>query len=117
VAAAMSVRPLSPAEIARSGPDGAKAHELGLDLTTPLWYYILKEAQLRGEGRRLDGVGSRILAEVFVGLLQADKESFLNQQPAWKPTLPAAQPGTFTMPDLLRFVNDLDPINEPSTFG
>jgi len=117
VAAAMHIRPLSPEEIARSGPDGAKAHELKLDVATPLWYYVLKEAQLRGEGRRLDGVGSRILAEVFVGLLQADKESFLNQQPAWKPILPAAQPGTFTMPDLLRFVNDLDPINEPSTFN
>jgi Animal haem peroxidase len=116
-AGAMDLRPLSPQEIARSGPDGAKAHELGLDVATPLWYYILKEAQLRGEGQRLDGVGSRILAEVFVGLLQSDKESFLSQQPAWKPTLPAAQPGTFTMPDLLRLVNDLDPINEPSTFG
>ena len=62
-----------------------------------------------------EGVDSRILAEVFVGLLQADKESFVNQQPAWKPTLPAAQPATFTMPDLLRLINDLDPINEPST--
>ena len=36
VAAAMDIRPLSPEEIARSGPDGAKAHELGLDAATPL---------------------------------------------------------------------------------
>jgi hypothetical protein len=72
---------------------------------------------LRGGAQRLDGVGSRIVTEVFVGMLQADTESFLNQRPAWRPTLPAANPGTFAMQDLLRFVNDLDPVNEPSTFG
>jgi Animal haem peroxidase len=117
VASAMGIRVLSAGEIAESGPDGAKARQLGFDVATPLWYYILKEAQLRGRGQRLDGVGSRILAEVFVGMLQADKESFLNQQPAWTPTLPASNPGNFTMPDLLRFVNDLDPVNEPATFA
>ncbi len=116
VARAMGIRPLTPGEIAESGPDGAKAQELGLDRASPLWYYILKEAQLHGDGRRLHGVGSRIVAEVFIGLLQADSQSFLNQRPAWKPTLPAANPGNFTMPDLLRF-NDLDPVNEPSSFA
>ncbi len=57
-------------------------------------------------------MGSRIVAEVFVGLLQADRTSILHKS-GWKPTLPAANAGDFTMPDLLRFVGDLDPINEP----
>ena len=70
----------------------------------------------RGGSQRLNGVGSRIVAEVFIGLLQADAESYLNQRPDWVPTLPSANPGSFTMPDLLRLVGDLDPVNEPSSF-
>ncbi|WP_372619873.1 peroxidase family protein [Falsiroseomonas sp.] len=117
VAGAMGIAPLTPAEIASSGPDGAKAKELGLHEKTPLWYYILKEAQLRGDGgNRLAGVGSRILAEVFVGLLEGDCESYLRQDRNWKPALPSQHAGTFTMPDLLRFVGDLDPVNEPTSF-
>jgi hypothetical protein len=58
----------------------------------------------------LGQVGSRIVAEVFVGLLQADSSSFLARNPEWKPTLPAKEPGTFTMADLLRFVDDINPI-------
>ncbi|HBY77229.1 MAG TPA: peroxidase, partial [Cyanobacteria bacterium UBA11148] len=55
-------------------------------------------------------VGSRIIAEVFVGLLEADSSSFLVRNPYWKPTLPAEKPGTFTMADLLKFVGDVNPI-------
>ncbi|GAA4117866.1 heme peroxidase family protein [Aminobacter aganoensis] len=93
---------ISPAEIA-TGPDGAVAKSLGFDARTPLWYYILKEAELRGEGKRLGPVGARIVAEVFVGLVQGDAGSYLSD-PAWKPDLPAAVPGTFFMADLLSFV-------------
>ncbi|MCO6414705.1 heme peroxidase family protein [Siccirubricoccus sp. KC 17139] len=117
VAEAMEIAALRPGEIAESGKDGAMAAKLGLHEQTPLWYYILKEAQLRGNrGNRLGPVGSRILAEVFVGLLEGDAESFLRQDSNWKPSLPAANKGSFTMPDLLRFVGDLDPINEASSF-
>jgi hypothetical protein len=118
VAKAMHIAPLSASEIEGSGPDGAKAAQLGLHRDTPLWYYILKEAQLKGnQGNRLGPVGSRILAEVFVGFLDGDAESFRRKDPKWKPTLPAAQAGSFTMPDLLRLVGDLDPINEASSFA
>ena len=57
-------------------------------------------------------VGSRILAEVFVGLLEADSSSFLACNPDWKPTLPAQVPGKFTMTDLLNFVGDINPIGD-----
>jgi hypothetical protein len=118
VAAAMkakipSLNPLTPAEIA-TGPDGAVAQQKGFDQVTPLWYYILKEAQVRGNGERLGPVGARLVAEVFVGLVQGDKDSFLSQ-PAWTPTLPAKSPGTFLMTDLLQFVGDLSPIDGITT--
>jgi hypothetical protein len=118
VAAAMkakisSLNPLTPAEIA-TGPDGAIAQQKGFDQISPLWYYILKEAQVRGNGERLGPVGARLVAEVFVGLVQGDKDSFLSQ-PNWKPTLPAKTPGTFFMTDLLQFVGDISPIDGIST--
>jgi hypothetical protein len=101
--------PLTAAEIA-SGPDGAVAKSLGFDRQTPLWYYILKEAQVRTNGVRLGPVGARIVAEVFIGLLQGDEDSFLNQR-GWKPSLPSKVPGKFTMTDLLRFVGEISPID------
>jgi hypothetical protein len=109
VAEIIGVTPLKADEIA-SGDDGEIVREHGFDRTTPLWYYILKEAALQADGLRLGDVGSRIVGEVFVGLLEGDKNSFLSKDPNWKPTLPSAVPGTFTMMDLLRFVNDINPI-------
>lgn len=77
--------------------------DLGLTGETPLWFYLLKESEVVAEGRRLGPTASRIVAEVLVGLLHGDPNSFLRQQPAWKPELPSAKKGTFTMVDLLRF--------------
>jgi len=37
----------------------------------PLWYYLLKEAELKTGGRRLGPVGGRIVGEVILGLLGA----------------------------------------------
>jgi hypothetical protein len=101
--------PLTPEEIA-SGPDGEVAKQHGLHKATPLWYYILKEALVRHRGERLGPVGSRIVAEVFVGLVHGDSESYLWQHKNWKPTLPAKRPGTFYMTDLLQFVGEINPI-------
>jgi Animal haem peroxidase len=50
---------------------------------TPLWFYILKEAEVLGSGNRLGPVGSRIVAETIIGQLRADPDSFLNQ--GWDP--------------------------------
>jgi len=111
VAAAMRIPPLSASEIA-SGSDGTVVKSQGLEHQTPLWYYILKEAQIKGKGEHLGPVGSRILAEVFVGILQGDSNSFLAQNPAWRPDLPAKTAGTFTMVDLLNFVGEVNPLGE-----
>ena len=42
---------------------------------TPLWYYILREADVRGGGSRLGPVGARIVGEVLIGLLDLDPTS------------------------------------------
>jgi hypothetical protein len=84
----------------------------GLHTATPLWYYILKEAKVRNNGERLGPVGSIIISEVFVGLVQGDHNSFIWQEKNWKPTLPSAKAGDFTFADLLRFVNDINPLGD-----
>jgi hypothetical protein len=77
--------------------------DLGLTGKTPLWYYLLRESEVDSEGLRVGPTGATIMAEVLVGLLAADPSSYLRVAPAWKPELPAATRGTFTMGDLLRF--------------
>jgi hypothetical protein len=84
-------------------------HELGQTWLqgTPLWYYILKEAEHRGDGDRLGPVGGRIVTEVLIGLLRADPTSYLAARPDWKPDLPAAG-ATFGLADLLTL--DVSPV-------
>jgi hypothetical protein len=68
---------------------------------TPLWFYILREADVVGDGDRLGPVGGRIVGEVLVGLLDADPESYRSVDADWKPTLPAADRGRYGLADLL----------------
>jgi hypothetical protein len=111
VAEMMSLPKLTPDQIG-TGQDGEVAKAHGFHEQTPLWYYVLKEAEVLAAGRHLGPVGSRIVAEVFVGLLEGDKNSFLAKKKDWMPTLPSATPGTFTMADLLRFVGDVNPLGD-----
>jgi hypothetical protein len=79
--------------------------EYGFLNNTPLWYYILKEAEIteteiktanrteKRKGARLGLVGSCIVADVIIGALTADPDSYFSV-PEWKPTL--------INPDLLR---------------
>jgi hypothetical protein len=98
VARAMRAPVLSNAQLGLSSDPGWKNE-------APLWFYILKEAELAPfEGKQLGPVGGRIVAEVLVGLLQRDRNSYLYLDPSWKPAPPIAPaPGQFTMVDLLRY--------------
>jgi hypothetical protein len=92
VAAALGVEPLTADEV---GPGWASG--------TPLWFYILKEAEARGDGNQLGPVGGRIVAEVLLGLLRADPDSYLSVDPSWTPTLPRYDSASFGLADLLLF--------------
>jgi hypothetical protein len=81
-----------------------------MDTSTPLFAYILKEAEVLEDGRRLGPVGARIVGEVFVGLLTEDQASYLSANPGWKPTLPSTAPGDFRMKDLLAFAGVVPPL-------
>jgi hypothetical protein len=66
------------------------AEQVGITSTgwngeTPLWYYILREADACTGGHRLGPVGGRIVAEVLVGLIDADPTSFRKNSQEWRP--------------------------------
>jgi hypothetical protein len=102
VAGAMSMTPLGADELGLNAIDLPAAGKAKLKAATPLWYYILREAEVGG-GESLGPVGGRIVAEVLVGLLQGDPLSYIRQRPSWKPELPGAKAGDFTMADLVKF--------------
>lgn len=94
VARMMGVEPLTAADCGL-GPDWTAE--------TPLWYYIFKEAEVRAAGEHLGPVGGRIVAEVLLGLLDADPDSYRSAEPGWRPELPSSRSGHFTMADLVVF--------------
>jgi Animal haem peroxidase len=75
--------------------------EHGWSDDTPLWLYVLKEAEALTAGGRLGPVGGRLVGEVLVGIIDADPESFRAVQPSWTPTLPSHEPGRFGLADVL----------------
>jgi hypothetical protein len=105
IASAMSIQSLSNTELAE-----LQSIRPSFVQSTPLFYYILKEAELREDGLHLGPVGARIVAEVFIGLLQLDSDSYLSVQPNWLPTLPThdGMPQSFRMIDFLTFAG-VDP--------
>ena len=107
VASKMGIAPLSAADLA-----DVAAISIDLAHNTPLWFYVLREANKRADSRSLGPVGGRIVAEVFIGLLQSDELSYLCQEPNWTPTLGTG--GDFKMADLLRFAGVAEPPALPS---
>ncbi len=91
--------------------------EVGADWPggTPLWFYVLKEAEHRGEGHQLGPVGGRIVAEVLIGLIRADQGSYLAIDPSWRPTLPRHE-RELGLADLLVFAERGDgrPVTAPA---
>jgi Animal haem peroxidase len=91
---------------ALSGGDLSELKDFGSNLheSSPLWYYVLKEAEVVEKGARLGPVGGRIVGEVIIGLLQLDRNSFMASDPDWKPVLPTRSgsvTGDFRMVDFL----------------
>jgi hypothetical protein len=96
IAAAMGLHPIRKQDLRELQP-------YGFDTSTPLWYYALKEAELLEDGLHLGSVAGRIVAEVLIGLLQTDPNSYLVQQPGWQPMRTP-----FTMTDFLTYAG-VDP--------
>lgn len=104
MAALLGATPLTEAQIL-DGSEGAVLTGLSAEqkaevsANTPLWLYILREAEWGGG--RLGTVGGRIVAEVFHRAMEGSRTSIV-RDPAWRPTL-GPDHRTFRMTDLLLF--------------
>lgn len=130
VARAMGVTPLNDSEIligkAVDKPSGDDVLGKLSDLpqfaaffgNCPLWTYILAEAArtqtsvpipVKGGKKittpQLGPVGGRIVAEVFLGMLFGDNDSFLTVDPNWTPTIRSKGTG-FALRDIVAYALD-----------
>ena len=99
IKAGVEFTPITAEEIA-SSPHREIVEANNFHYDTPLWYYILREAKVRHDGNFLGPVGSRIVAEVFVGLIDDSRINVFRQRPGL----------TFSMPELLAEVGDINPL-------
>ena len=87
---AAGMKPIAPAQIGFDDDGNKFLQRRGLHERTPLWYYLLREAEVLGirrfhGGECLGPLGSRIVAEVLLGVMDADPDYYLNVDPNWKP--------------------------------
>ena len=106
----MQTKALTPKELRGPQPNTPIYNAVvagGFNSATPLWYYILREAEVQQGGNRLGSVGSRIVAETLIALVRRDGASYWNnmQDPAVKANGIDVGGGTViaTIGDLLKF--------------
>ena len=74
--------------------------QLGFNHPAPLWFYILREAELTREGGQCLGrVGGRVVAEVLLGLLAGDPLSYASVEPEWNPLSADEEDDRVRIPD------------------
>ena len=96
VAVAMGLTPYTNAQLDPTGTLGLANPAWGG--MAPLWFGILKESEIAENGARLGPTGRRIVAEVILGIIDADKDSYFHSPQAWAPA-----GGSFGIADLLVF--------------
>lgn len=82
----------------------------GLTDETPLFYYILKESEVRNNGNRLGPTGSHIVAETIYAALKHDSSSYLSDPagavpPVWD--FPTGKRTIETLRDLFQLADEL----------
>jgi hypothetical protein len=111
VAEALGIPPLTEQELTDGLDQGVRdaLDKGGFVDRTPLWFYVLRESEVRTSGDALGPVGSRIVAETIIGQVRRDPRSYLNQT-AWTPAagvrLPDGAPVT-SIAAFLRFAGVL----------
>jgi hypothetical protein len=112
VAGFMELDPLKPEKIA-SGPHQEILNRAAFRGRTPLWYYVLKEAELNNG--LLGPVASCIIVDTFLGLIKKSPYSILND-PEWhaKYGVSDTEPKTqhYEISNLLAFANVVDPVGD-----
>ncbi len=103
VARRLGVPPLSDDQLRKALPPLPDGLESKVLRDTPLWLYVLAEAQQTAGGHHLGPAGGRIVAEVLAGMLAADPSSYVSREEAWIPDF-ADDHGEFTLARLVQWV-------------
>ena len=80
------------------------------DFRTPLWYYVLKEAEIEHGGKQLGSLGGRIIGEVIATGIWLEENSFINPtfSNGWTPIIPtttdASDPANVSFQDIIDYV-------------
>jgi hypothetical protein len=80
-----------------------------LTRSTPLWYWILCEAEKKAKGKHLGPLGALIVGEVLTGLIETDKTSFVHEEPDWTPGELGGTKDVFSMASLVRYARGEEP--------
>lgn len=105
VARRLGARVLTTAQVL-GGLELRKAQREELEGRTPLWFYVLREAEKLSGGQALGPVGGWIVAKTLLCLLAGDQFSYANVEPGWAPKaqgLIKQRGKEFEMADLIRF--------------
>ncbi|CUH81940.1 Animal haem peroxidase [Tritonibacter multivorans] len=73
------LRPLTQTELT-SGRTGDALQKADYTANTPIWFYVLKEAETRQAGQRLGAFGTHIVAGTIAGLILHDPQSYWNTE-------------------------------------
>jgi hypothetical protein len=77
---------------------------------TPLWLFVLAEAESTQHSQRLGELGSHIVDEFLLGSLRCDEASVLYATPSelqgWDPTVSIGENRRYTMPELIGYLQD-----------
>lgn len=89
MAALFGLEPLTPEQllVGKGGADLTRltdAEKSQFLADTPLWFYVLREAEIAADGERLGPLGSRIVVETFHRAMEASRFSIL-RDPTWRP--------------------------------
>jgi hypothetical protein len=95
VARALGEQPLAPDELWPAGLEELRGS------SSPLWWYVLREAELRHRGEQLGAVGAALVGDAWLAVLDGDPRSIRNR-PAFRPSL-GASPERFEVIDLLTY--------------
>lgn len=71
-----------------SGHTGDAVKKGGFEAATPLWFYVLKEAEIKADGNHLGPLGSLLVADTLAGLIKHSPDSYVNAAPGgagWEP--------------------------------
>jgi hypothetical protein len=69
-----------------SAEDKSALVSAGFEKRSPLWFYVLAEAELTQNGMRLGRVGGMLIAEVLIGLVRRSADSIFNMPSGWNPS-------------------------------